>query len=193
MCVDICKSWHPTCHVTIDELRIYGSTAVHINVKMSRCVTFVFVRLTWLLMYCCIRHNELIKGGWLHWLHAIPLYCLKTSWWQLTAVAGGSSVASVGAITVEGAPWLRTSSTMFAVAGRTPERHEEEDTKTDRKKKKICQNVSPKSSKTIFVSESLCWTELKNVPVFQKKPAFHLSKNVVIVFNSHPFTLHLVN
>lgn len=136
----VCKSWCPTCHVTIDELGLYRPAAVHIDVIMSWCVTSVFVRLTWLLIYCYDRqHVEFIKG-WVTSLtpHFTPFTpCLKPSWWLLTAMAGGSSVATVGAITVEGAPWLRASAAMFAVAGRAPERHEENDTKTDRKKRNL--------------------------------------------------------
>lgn len=41
--------------------------------------------------------------------------------WLLTAVAGSSSVASVWAVAVEGAPWLHTSASMLTVAGRAPE------------------------------------------------------------------------
>lgn len=41
--------------------------------------------------------------------------------WLLTAVAGSSSVASVWAVAVEGAPWLHTPASMFTVAGRAPE------------------------------------------------------------------------
>lgn len=31
----VCKSWSPTCHVTIDELGGYRPAAVHIDVIMS--------------------------------------------------------------------------------------------------------------------------------------------------------------
>lgn len=31
----VCKSWCPTCHVTIDELGVYRATAVHIDVIKS--------------------------------------------------------------------------------------------------------------------------------------------------------------
>lgn len=44
----------------------------------------------------------------------------------LTAVAGGSSVAAVGAVAVKAAPGLRAYAAMFAQIGRAPET----DTKT---------------------------------------------------------------
>lgn len=57
-------------------------------------------------------------------LPVIFLDILKIIRWicLLTAVAGGSSVATVGAVTVEGAPRLRTLSSMFAVTRGTPGR-----------------------------------------------------------------------
>lgn len=59
----VCKSWCPTCHVTIDELGGYRAAAIHIDVIMSWSVTSVFVRLAWLLIYGCDRqHVEFIKG-----------------------------------------------------------------------------------------------------------------------------------
>lgn len=48
--------------------------------------------------------------------------------WVLTAVAGGSSVAPVGAITVEGAPRLSASAAMFTATGGAPERQTEAQT-----------------------------------------------------------------
>lgn len=47
----------------------------------------------------------------------------------LTAVAGRSSVAAVGAVAMEGAPRLSATPPVFAVTGRAPER--ETDTDTD--------------------------------------------------------------
>lgn len=50
----------------------------------------------------------------------MPCRCL------LTAVAGGSSVAAVGAVAVEGGPRLSASASVFAVTGRAPERKDRE-------------------------------------------------------------------
>lgn len=54
-CVCRCLSMRATCHVTVDELRLDWSTAVHVYVIMSWCVASVFVRLTWLLIHRCER------------------------------------------------------------------------------------------------------------------------------------------
>ena len=56
----------------------------------------------------------------------------------LTAVAGGSTVAGAGAVTVEGAPRLTAAASMFTVTGGTPER------KTDRERAAYCQMFSKK-------------------------------------------------
>ena len=53
VCERKCGTLCVTCHVTIDELRIDGAAAIHVNVIMSWCVAFVFVRFTWLLVYRC--------------------------------------------------------------------------------------------------------------------------------------------
>lgn len=53
----------------------------------------------------------------------------------LTAVAGGSSVATVGAVAVEGAPRLSAFTSMFTMTGGTPER------KANRAKKGVLSNV----------------------------------------------------
>lgn len=45
---------------------------------------------------------------------------------MLTAVAGGSSVAAVGAVAVEGAPSLNAFASMFTVAGGAPGEHADE-------------------------------------------------------------------
>lgn len=55
----------------------------------------------------------------------------------LTAVAGRSSVAAVGAVAMEGAPRLSAPPAVFAVTGRAPER--ETDTET------VCQELSQKN------------------------------------------------
>ena len=54
---------------------------------------------------------------------------------MLTAVAGGSSVAAVGAVTVEGAPRLRAFTAVFTVAGGAPG-----ETHTDRKREACSQS-----------------------------------------------------
>lgn len=48
----------------------------------------------------------------------------------LTAVAGGSSVAAVGAVAMEGVPRLSTSASMLAEAGGTPGTHTDRQTQT---------------------------------------------------------------
>lgn len=45
---------------------------------------------------------------------------------MLTAVAGGSSVAAVGAVAVEGAPSLDAFASMFTMAGGTPGERQKE-------------------------------------------------------------------
>lgn len=65
----------------------------------------------------------------------------------LTAVAGRSSVAAVGAVAMEGAPRLSAPPPVFAVTGRAPERETDTDTDTDslsrvitkKRKKKVSQ------------------------------------------------------
>lgn len=57
----------------------------------------------------------------------------------LTAVAGGSSVATVGAVTVESAPRLGASTSMLAVAGGTPGRQMETYGDKETQKRIVCQ------------------------------------------------------
>ena len=61
-------------------------------------------------------------------------------------MAGGSSVAAVGAVTVEGAPRLSASTSMFTVTRRAPERQTERDRDRERERKPQClSKVSLKS------------------------------------------------
>lgn len=61
------------------------------------------------------------------------------SWWSineiLTAVAGRSSVAAAGAVTVEGAPRLTAPPAVFTVTWRAPER------KTETDNGRVCQEI----------------------------------------------------
>lgn len=55
VCVGVCVCLmcvSATCHVAVYQLRSDGPAAVHINIIIPRCVAFVFVRLTGLLVYC---------------------------------------------------------------------------------------------------------------------------------------------
>lgn len=81
---------------------------------------------------CHVIINEKLKGKKCHYFFLDKFYAsgiLKSfRWnWLLTAVAGGSPVATVGAVTVKGAPRLSTYSSMFAVTGGTPWRMKETD------------------------------------------------------------------
>lgn len=40
-----------TCHVAVDQLRMDGSAAVHVDVETSRCAAAVFVRLAGALIH----------------------------------------------------------------------------------------------------------------------------------------------
>jgi len=63
--------------------------------------------------------------------HSVALYLY---YYMLTGVAGGSSVAAVGAVTVEGAPRLSTSTSVFTVTWGTSERQTEKKYKQEREK-----------------------------------------------------------
>ncbi len=55
VCVCVCV----TCHVAVDQLRFDWSTAVHVDIKMSRRVAVVFVRLAGLLVHSWEENNEI--------------------------------------------------------------------------------------------------------------------------------------
>lgn len=48
-----------TCHVAVDQLRFDWSAAVHVDIKMSRCVAIVFVCLTGLFIHSWKENNEI--------------------------------------------------------------------------------------------------------------------------------------
>lgn len=81
--------------------------------------------------------------------------------WCLTAVAGGSSVATVWAVAMEGAPWLSASASVFAVTGRTPGR--QRDTDTDRGNLSVCQKFALKVSQQWWFEKGTTGLQLLTV------------------------------
>lgn len=94
----------------------------------------------------------------------------------LTAVAGRSSVAAVGAVAMEGAPRLSAPPPVFAVTGRAPERETDTDTDTDSlsrvitKKKSFSRiNLKPSAYATVLASRCLGENPTKSLLLKQKE------------------------
>lgn len=166
----VCKSWRPTCHVTIDELGVYRPAAVHIDVIMSWCVTSVFVRLTWLLIYCCDRqHVEFIKGRATSLLPHLHHSTIMFKTQVMAAYSCGrwllgshcrSNYSRRCSMTAH--IYRRVRSGWESTWETWRDRHKDRQTG----RKEICQKFPLKSSKKILVSDrhtllfSRCWKEL---------------------------------
>lgn len=132
--------------------------------------------------------------------------------WCLTAVAGGSSVSTVWAAAVEGAPWLSASTSVFTVTGRTPGIQRDTDTDTDRGNLSVCQKLALKVSQqwwfekgttglqllTVLLSRYLGGTGIKaalkqkkKVPILHKKTSQVFFSSQVehrcMLWQVHPF------